>query len=125
MKRAIKSTTAADRILFLLLLVFSSAGLFYTQEAFSLGSDVLVEVGGRPLYTLSLNVDADLPISGSDGTAVLEIKDSHVRIKEADCSNQTCVKQGWISRGTIVCMPNRIVVIVGSRARTDIDAITG
>ena len=125
MKRAIRNTTIADRILFLLLIVASIAGLVYTREAFSLGSDVIVEVNGRPVYTLSLAVDRELAIDGTSGRTILEIKNSRVRMKEADCSNQTCIKQGWISKGTIVCLPNHIVVIVGSGTRKDLDAITG
>ena len=125
LKRAIKNTTLADRILFLLLVFASVAGLVYTQEAFSLGSDVLVEVNGRPLYTFSLAVDREIAIDGRSGRTILEIKNSRVRMKEADCSNQTCVKQGWLSKGTIVCLPNSIVVVVGSGTKKDLDAITG
>ncbi|MBI5073962.1 MAG: NusG domain II-containing protein [Nitrospirae bacterium] len=125
MKKAIKNTTIADRLLFLFLIVASAAGLVYTREALSLGSDVVVEVNGRPVYTLSLDADTEVPIEGTHGRTVLEIRASKVRMKEADCSNQTCKKQGWISRGTIVCLPNNIVVIVGSGTKKDIDAITG
>jgi hypothetical protein len=125
MKKAIRNTTIADRILFLLLIIASVAGLVYTREAFSLGSDVVVEVNGKPVYTLSLDLNTEISIEGTQGRTVLEIKDSRVRMKEADCANQICVKQGWISRGTIVCLPNNIVVIVGSGTKKDIDAITG
>jgi hypothetical protein len=49
-----------------------------------------------------------------------------VRVKEAHCPNLICVKEGWISRGAIVCLPNRIVVLVGGgKARKDVDAVTG
>ena len=125
MKKIIRNTTVADRILFLLLLIASIGGLIYTREAFSLGTDVLVEVNGKPAYTLSLDYDAEIPVAGAHGHAVLEIKNSKVRLKEADCANQICVKQGWISHGTIVCMPNHIVVTVGGAKKKDIDAITG
>lgn len=125
MKKAIRNTTIADRILFLLLIIASVAGLVYTREAFSLGSDVVVEVNGKPLYTLSLDADTEISLEGTRGRTVLEIKNSKVRMKEADCANQICIKQGWISKGTIVCLPNNIVVIVGSGTKKDIDAITG
>lgn len=125
MKKAIRNTTIADRILFLLLIIASFAGLVYTREAFSLGSDVLVEVNGKPAYTLSLDADTEISIEGTHGRTFLEIKDSKLRMKEADCANQICVKQGWMSKGTIVCLPNHIVVIVGSGTKKDLDAITG
>jgi len=125
LKKAIRNTTIADRVLFLVLLIASVAGLVYTREAFSLGSDVVVEVNGKPAYTLSLDTDGQVLIEGAHGQAVLEIKNSKVRMKEADCANQICIQQGWITRGTIVCLPNHIVVLVGSRTKKDIDAITG
>jgi hypothetical protein len=125
LKKAIRNTTIADRILFLLLIIASVAGLVYTREAFSLGSDILVEVNGKPAYTLSVDADREISIEGTHGRTVLEIKDSKVRMKEADCANQICVKQGWMSKGTIVCLPNHIVVIVGSGTKKDLDAITG
>ena len=125
MKKAIRNTTIADRILFLLLIIASIAGLVYTREAFSLGSDVVVEVNGKPLYTLCLDADTEISIEGTHGRTVLEIKNGKVRMKEADCGNQTCIKQGWISKGTIVCLPNQIVIIVGSGIKKDLDAVTG
>lgn len=125
MKKALRNTTIADRILFLLLIIASVAGLVYTREAFSLGSDVIVEVNGKPAYTLSVDADTEISIEGTHGRTVLEIKDRRVRMKEADCANQTCVKQGWMSKGTIVCLPNHIVIIVGSGTKKDLDAITG
>lgn len=125
MKEAIRNTTLGDRTLFLLLIIASVAGLVYTREAFSRGSDIVVEVNGKPVYTLSLDANSELTIEGTHGRTVLEIRNSTVRMKEADCSNQTCIKQGWISRGTIVCLPNHIVVIVGSGTKKDLDAITG
>lgn len=125
MKKAIRNTTIADRILFLLLLSASLAGLVYTREALSLGADVVVEVNGRPVYALSLAVDRELFIDGKAGRTVLEIKNGRARMKEAECSNQTCIKQGWLKKGTIICLPNNIVVIVGSGAKKEIDAITG
>ncbi|MDP2157956.1 MAG: NusG domain II-containing protein [Nitrospirota bacterium] len=125
MKKALRNTTIADRTLFLLLIIASVAGFVYTREAFPLGSDVVVEVNGKPVYTLSLGVDTEIPIEGTHGLTVLEIKDGKVRMKEADCSNQICVNQGWMSKGTIVCLPNHIVVIVGSGTKKDLDAITG
>ncbi len=125
MKKAIRSTTIADRALFLLLIIASIAGLVYTREAFSLGSDVVVELNGKPVYTLPLDANTEIVIEGTQGRTVLEIRDNNVRMKDADCTNQTCIKQGWISKGTIVCLPNHIVVFVGSGTKKDIDGITG
>jgi hypothetical protein len=126
LKRIFRNTTVADRLLLLVLLAASIAGIFVSREAMSQSSEVSVEVNGRPAYTLPLDTDKTLTIEGPYGNTLIEIKDRRVRVREAHCPNQICVKQGWISRGVIVCLPNRIVVLVGGgKARKDVDAITG
>jgi hypothetical protein len=125
LKRAIRNTTIADRALFLLLVISSVAGMFYTREALSQGAGVVIEVQGAPVYTVSLDTDREIAVEGTHGPAVVEIRDGKVRMKEARCDNHVCVKQGWIDRGTIICLPNSIVVIVGSGSKKEIDAITG
>lgn len=127
MKQVIKNIRLADRLLFLFLIGGALAGIFISREAVSQSPDVLVEVDGRPAYTFPVTVDKEVTVKGKSGEAVIEIKDKRVRISEAHCPNQICVKQGWVSRGVIVCLPNRIVVIVGGKGRSDknIDAVTG
>lgn len=127
MKRIIRITTIADRILFLVLISASVAWIFYSREAVSQSSGVVIEVNGRPEYTFPLHADRTIPVSGPYGNTVIEIKGGKVRVKEAHCPNQLCVKEGWISKGVIVCLPNKIVVFVGSAHDhgKDIDAISG
>jgi len=127
LKQVIKNIRLADRLLFLFLIGGALAGIFISREAVSQSPDVLVEVDGRPAYTFPVTVDKEVTVKGKSGEAVIEIKDKRVRISEAHCPNQICVKQGWVSRGVIVCLPNRIVVIVGGKGRSEknIDAVTG
>jgi hypothetical protein len=125
LKKALRNMTIADRALFLALVIASFAGLFYTREAVSRNADVVIEVGGKAVYTLTLDTDREVTVEGMHGDAVVEVKDGKVRMKEARCDNHICVKQGWITQGTIVCLPNRIVVIVGAGMKKEIDAIAG
>ncbi len=127
MTRIIRNTTIADRLLFLVLIAISLSGIFYTREALSQASDVVIELAGKPEYTYPLNVDRTFSVKGPIGAAVIEIKGGKVRVAEAPCPNQICVKEGWISRGAIVCVPNRLVVIVGDgvKRHKDIDAVSG
>jgi hypothetical protein len=125
LKSALKNTTWADRVLLICLIAASAGGMLYARDALSLGSDVVIEAGGKPIYTLPLDADRLIAVNGSHGRAVVEIKDGKVRMKEAECENHICVKQGWISHGVIVCLPNNIVVTVGGGRSKDIDAVTG
>jgi hypothetical protein len=99
--------------------------MFYSREALSQGTDVVIEVNGKAVYTMSLDTNREIPVEGTHGRAIVEIRDGKVRMKEAQCENHICMKQGWITQGTIVCLPNSIVIITGSGSKKDIDAITG
>ena len=128
MKEAIKNTTLADRLLFILLISISIAGIFISREALSKGSDVIVEIGGKSAYTLPLYSNRLLSVGGPYGNTLIEINSGKVRVKESHCRNQICVREGWTSRGVIVCLPNKLVIIVGGSnkyQKQGIDAITG
>ena len=128
MKETIKNTTIADRLLFILLISISIAGTFISRDALSQGSDVIIEIDGKPAYTLPLYTNRLLSVSGHYGNTLIEIQDGKVRVNEAHCKNQLCVREGWISKGVIVCLPNRLVIIVGGSKKDQqqgIDAITG
>ena len=63
---------------------------------------------------LSLGEDVTVTVTGSLGTNIIEVANGRVRCLESDCSNQTCVKQSWVSgRGqTVVCLPHKLIVQV-------------
>ena len=46
-------------------------------------------------------------------------------MKEADCPDHLCMKQGEISHKgeTIVCLPNRVVIEVESNQDSEFDAV--
>jgi len=128
LKTVIRNTTIADRLLFLFLITASVAGIFVSREAMPKGSDVTIEINGKIAYTFALDTDRTFQVPGPLGVTAVEIKDRKVRVKEAHCPNRLCEKQGWISRGAIVCLPNRLVISVGDKADNTpkgVDAITG
>lgn len=56
------------------------------------------------------------------GTNTVLVEPGRIRIAEADCPDQVCVNQGFISDGTvpIVCLPHRLLVeIVGAEGDLD------
>jgi len=125
LRRALSNTTIADRTLFFILIIVSCAGMFYSRDALSQGTDVVIEVGGKSVYATSLDANREIPVEGTHGRAIVEIRDGKIRMKEARCDNHICMKQGWITQGTIVCLPNSIVVITGGGLNKDVDAVTG
>lgn len=127
MKEIIRSTTFADRLLFLLLLIGSVAGIFVAKDAMPQATRVVIDVRGRPAYNFPIDVNRTVTFYGPYGKMVVQIKNRRVRMKEAHCPNLLCVKEGWISKGVIVCLPNRVVIAVGgggSAGPGNIDAVT-
>lgn len=80
---------------------------------------------GTQLEEIDLN-RVDEPYSfvleDENGSNTVLVEKGRIRISEADCPDQICVKQGWISDGTvpIVCLPHKLVVeIVGTGGELD------
>lgn len=122
--------TAGDVILLAALIVISVFGFISVKELFPEGTDVIIEVEGRTVYRLSLNEDAAVSVKGIIGHTMVEIKDGKVHVKDSPCQNKLCVEHGWITRGSIICLPNRVVVSIKTSGKEktrhkDIDAITG
>ena len=66
-------------------------------------------------------------VTGASGlTNTILVEQGRIRVSEANCPDQVCVDQGWISNGTvpIVCLPHKLMIqIVGGGEA--LDAATG
>lgn len=128
LKEITEGATIADKILMVLLIIMSASGFLFITKAFPQGTDVKIEVNGRTVYKLPLDTDTIVSVKGIIGETIVEIKDRKVCIKESQCPNKICIHNGWIDRGAIICLPNRVIVNV---CRPDniqdktVDAITG
>ena len=80
---------------------------------------VIIQDADGNTFKMSLSQDDVLTVASSAGTNVIEVQAGKVRVSEADCPNQDCVEQGWISNAgqQIVCLPHKLVVNI-----TDEDA---
>ncbi|MBA3061090.1 MAG: NusG domain II-containing protein, partial [Nitrospirae bacterium] len=102
--------TLADILLLAVLVLISISGFIFIKKAFPQGKDVKIEVNGKLAYKLPLNNNAIIAVKGINGDTVVEIKNRKVRIKESPCPNKICVHTGWIDRGAVICLPNRVTV---------------
>ncbi len=67
-------------------------------------------------------------VESSAGTNTIQVEPGRIRVSHADCPDQVCVGQGWISTSAapIVCLPHRLVIeITGGGGQEDLDAVTG
>lgn len=121
-----------DKIVIVLILV-ASLGLslyFLLGTPKGLGEEVIVEVGGEVVKTITLpqeNFEWNYLADDGDHN-LIQIKGHQVRIVEASCPDQVCTNEGWKSKpgSTIVCLPHKLIVkVVGERAdEYEIDGTT-
>ena len=76
------------------------------------GMAVKITLDGKEYGTYSLDEDREIEIKTDNGNNKVEIHDKSVEMKEADCPDKYCVRQGKINkiRQNIVCLPHKIVV---------------
>lgn len=94
-------------------------GLKLTQKE---GDMVLITVDGKPYQKVSIREEQDIPIQTDRGKNIIQIKNGQVKMIEADCQDQICVKHTAIHKTgeTIVCLPHKVVVeIIGNQKEID------
>ena len=106
--------------LLLLFLLFLLCGALFAIRHFTASpkNNIKITVCGREQGIYDLSCDQIIRIGE---TNVCEIRDGQVRMIEADCPDQLCIKQGAFGAdgGMIVCLPNRVVIEPASSTRTD------
>ena len=68
---------------------------------------------GKLLYTFSLEEvpDQTIRVEYGDRYNIVQIDEGRIRVLEADCPDQICVRMGWLhSAAPVVCLPNRLVI---------------
>lgn len=112
------------RINVIAVLVITALALAAATAANALGNavdarTVVIQDADGNTFAMPLSKDDVLTVASSAGTNVIEVQSGKVRVSEADCPNQDCVEQGWISNAgqQIVCLPHKLVVNI-----TDEDA---
>ena len=124
MTTAQKKAYRRMRLNVIAVLVIVAVALAAAAAANALGSAVdartaVIQDADGNTFTMPLSQDDVLTVASSAGTNVIEVQAGKVRVSEADCPNQDCVEQGWISKAgqQIVCLPHKLVVNI-----TDEDA---
>ena len=82
---------------------------------------VRITVNGEEYGTYSLAENQKISIND---TNVCEIKDGKVKMIETDCPDHLCMKQPAVgsSGGTIVCLPNKVVIEGEKTADSETDS---
>jgi hypothetical protein len=88
---------------------------------------VVVTIDGQVYGTYPLSEDRTERIDLPDGSYnILTISGGYADVTEASCPDQICVKHNHIkySKESIVCLPNKVVVMVEGGEDNEIDGFT-
>lgn len=90
------------------------------------GNTVEVLVEDRVIESVPLDENDSYKIEVDGYKNEVVVEDGSVYMKEANCKDLLCVKQGKITKGgqTIICLPHRLVVRIVSKKSANIDAIS-
>ncbi|WP_122646024.1 NusG domain II-containing protein [Enterococcus mediterraneensis] len=96
---------------FIPVLIFSNQNSSQTVAA----KEAVLRIDGVEKKTFSLDEGEKYTYryENEDGDYnVIEVDNGRIRITEADCGDQICVRRGWASENgeTIVCLPHKLVI---------------
>jgi hypothetical protein len=103
-------------ILFLLLAaVAASAAVLLFQGPKARAPVARITRDGVLLEEIDLDRVAEprsFTLEDGSGTNTVQVERGRIRVSAADCPDQVCVKQGWISGGAvpIICLPHRLTI---------------
>lgn len=116
-------------LIFLAVAVAASAAFLLLRPS-GQGTTARIKLDGVVVRTIDLTaLDAPLTftVEGENGLwNTITAEPGRIRVESADCPDQICVHQGWITDSSvpIVCLPNKLVIeIVGEEA--SVDAVVG
>ena len=117
-------------IIIIIIIVIFVIGIVGSAVVFMMPSKSHVRIlsDGKEVYTadLKLTEDTVFDVAYQGHVNTVEIKDHKIHVKDADCPDQTCVKEGKAKPGKpLVCLPNHVIVTVtASDGEPDYDAIS-
>lgn len=113
------------------LLAASAVGAFALSRRTAEGTVARIYQDGalvRSIDLAHLTGTETVTITGPAGESVITAEPGRICVSHADCPDQICVHQGWISTEAvpIVCLPNKLVIrLEGPGAETEFDGVTG
>jgi hypothetical protein len=115
----------AVTVVFLLVACLGIHKGYHAISEVSSSASVILSTQQGPIATASLSEPGPLPTRL--GGLHIDHEIGRIRVSEAECHQQICVKRGWISKPgeTIICIPNHVLIeIVGQENPDHVDAIS-
>lgn len=110
----------SDIKLILIVLIFSFLLLMFINTEKS--DYAFVYYDNKEILKIDLSINKDYSVKGFNGDVLIEVKDNKLRVVKEDSPLHICSKQGFMNKGQIVCLPNKIVITFNSN---DLDTVVG
>lgn len=94
----------------LILVVLSFAFLVFVFYKLNNNDFAEVYYDGNLVLKIDLSVNDIYKVKGLNGEVLIEVKENKLRVYKENSPLHICSKQGWTSSGSIVCLPNKIVI---------------
>ncbi len=115
------------KIILILLLAAAvlSAGIIFMQKNQTPSPVARITLDGELIREIPLDEVEEsysFVVDSESGSNTILVEPGRIRVSEADCPDQVCVNQGFISDGTVpvVCLPHKLMIeIVGGGSEFD------
>lgn len=109
-----KRVKLGDLIIILILLVISIIPFYFLLSPMRESNNIIavIKVDNKQVKKLSLNHDIVWKYRHGNKLNVVKVKNHKIRMIDANCKDQICVKDGWKSKigDTIICLPHKFLV---------------
>ena len=95
------------------------------------GTMVNIYLDGKCIRSIDLSqADSsyEFTVDGPAGSNTIQVEPGRICVSRADCPDQICVRQGWISTSAmpVVCLPNRLVIQIEEQSgQSELDGVAG
>ncbi|MBP2057749.1 hypothetical protein J2Z60_000921 [Lactobacillus colini] len=112
MKQKIK---IGDILVAALLLILSFIPFYFLKNHNKTNNSqiiAVIKVNNHQIKEIPLNQDTTWTYSKNGHSNTLQVKNNKIRMLEANCKDQVCVREGWKKAAgqTIVCLPHKFLV---------------
>lgn len=112
-----RAVRAWDAVALAVVLIALTVFLVMTLEP--QGEYVEVYDDGKLVFASAINEKSTFTI---EGKLTVIIDENGVKVIDPTCKDKLCSRQGYIKSGSIVCLPNKITVVI--KGDSDVDAVS-
>lgn len=97
-----------DIYLVLFVLIVSCLLLIFVNRNSS--NYAYVYYDNKEVLKIDLSKSGNYKVEGFNGEVLIEVKENKLRVSKENSRLHLCSHQGWMNSGSIVCLPNKVVI---------------